>query len=47
MCTNSNQTTVAQQQTQIHERKAQDSIDKALAQIRERSEDDSLASTIT
>jgi len=44
MCTNSGQTMVAQWQTQTHKREVQDLMSKALAQIRERSEDVSLAS---
>jgi len=47
MCANSSQTIVVQQQTQTHRRKAQDSMNKVLAQIREKSEDNSLVSTIT
>ena len=47
MCANPGQTTVAQQQIQIHKRKVQDSINRALAQIKKKSEDNSLASTTT
>ena len=45
MYANSDQTIVAQQQTQTHEREVQNLISKALAQIREKSEDNNLAST--
>ena len=44
MCTNSDQTMIAQQQIQAYKRKAQDLMSEALAQIRERSKDVSLAS---
>ena len=46
MCANSGQTMIVQQQTQTHKKEVQDLISKVLAQIKEKSEDDSLASTI-
>ena len=47
MRANSDQTIVVRQQIQIHQERAQNLVSKALAQIREKSKDVSLASTTT
>ena len=46
MYMNSNQTIIVWQQIQTHQERVQNLVSKALAQIREKSEDNSLASII-